>query len=1174
MPPPDDHRTRPDFTIPFDAAAPESGAPPASLKAGHVLAGRYRVVRFIAQGGMGEVWEAADLELPGEHVALKTIRPAIAHDAWAMGRFRREIQLGRRITHPNVCRIFDLFHHRPGAAGGEPGGGPAAGPDTEITFLTMELLTGETLEDRLDRGGRMSLAEALPVVRQMAAALQAAHELEIIHGDFKASNVMLLGAGETLRAVVTDFGLARGGGSAAGLMTSVPAGDKLIGTPAYMAPEQVRGARSSVAADIYSLGIVMFEMVTGRLPFQAETAVSSAVMRLTEPPPPPRSLVPDIDPRWEATVLRCLALEPGDRFARSADVARALEPDAPIPKLPETARLAARRWKTAGVAAAILAAGLAIGLGIRQRSASNGPSHPGQSLNARPAIAVLGFQNTAQRPDAAWLSTAISEMLASELGAGNQFRVIPAENVARMRVELDLGDFSTLAGDTLERVRAILGTDLVVLGSYTVVGAGDDAPISLNVSYQDVAAGGTVPIPPRAESKAKLFDLVRAVGGDLRSALGVESPPEATVRSALAAYSAKPEAARLYAEGLAQLRRFDHEAARAVLLQALEVDPQQPMAHAALAAAWSAAGYDTRAIAEAKQAFDLSRGLPLEQRLEVEGRYREIASEWPEAIKIYGTLFGNYPDNLDYGLRLANAQIAGGQAAAANATIAVLRALPAPAGKDPRLDLAAAQAADSLSDFAAERDAARRAAAAGQALGARLLVAHARLAESWALRNLDDPLGATAAAEEAKSIYAAAGDRAGAARAVNQLGIVAWQSGAAEDAARLYEEARIAFEALGDRRGVAQALNNQAILRWQQGDLPGARGIYERVAAIHRETGSRRYLASTLNNVGIVLKGEGRLDDAFRTHSEALQIRREIGEQQGQATSLVNLAQVVNLRGDPTGAAALATQALAIFRELGSKAGTADALINIAGYTEDRDPASAAASFREAVALKRELEDSRGLAIALSGLSDMLRVQGQLAEARPPQEEALRIRRELGDRGRPFASELGLAWIALYEGDIPAAQRLAQAAREGADAVGEAETAAEAILVQARSALASNALEAARQLLAAGRAAVDASPALRLAYGIAEAQLRARAGARAGARQSLERLLGEARAAGLPELAFETRLALAEIELAADAAAGRRSAESLRSDAAKAGFGSVASRAALLLEPRAEFGTR
>ena len=276
---------------------------------GDLVSGRYKIVRFLAQGGMGEVYEAADLVLH-ERLALKTVLAEIAEDGGTIERFKREIHLARQISHPNVCRIFDVGHHRTG--------------ETEIVFFTMELLAGETLAERLDRAGPMRPAEALPIVRQMAAALEAAHEKGIIHRDFKSSNVVLIGAPDSPRAVVTDFGLARGDTTTDSFAASVSEIRHIVGTPAYMAPEQVEGGTIGPATDIYGLGVVMFEMVTGELPFRASTPLAMLAKRLKEPPSSPRIHVPELDPLWEGAILRCLERDPADRFASASDVARAL----------------------------------------------------------------------------------------------------------------------------------------------------------------------------------------------------------------------------------------------------------------------------------------------------------------------------------------------------------------------------------------------------------------------------------------------------------------------------------------------------------------------------------------------------------------------------------------------------------------------------------------------------------------------------------------------------------------------------------------------------------------------------------------------------------------------------------------------------------------------------------
>jgi len=287
-----------------------------------VLAGRFRIVRFIGRGGMGEVYEAEDLELH-ERVAIKTVRAEIAPDARSIQRFKREINLARRVTHRNVCRTFDVFRHVVQLPDGTT---------RETAFLTMELLEGETLAERLRRAGRMNTSESFPLVVQMAAALSAAHKEHIVHRDFKSQNVMLVRSRREpvdvqadqiseQRVVVTDFGLARVVSDDAGSSSTM--GD-FVGSPSYMAPEQVEGRTVTAATDIYALGIVMYEMVSGTQPFVGETPLSTAIKRLKEPAPSPRLQVPDLEARWETVILRCLERQPEDRFADASEVVDAL----------------------------------------------------------------------------------------------------------------------------------------------------------------------------------------------------------------------------------------------------------------------------------------------------------------------------------------------------------------------------------------------------------------------------------------------------------------------------------------------------------------------------------------------------------------------------------------------------------------------------------------------------------------------------------------------------------------------------------------------------------------------------------------------------------------------------------------------------------------------------------
>ena len=294
-----------------------------SLEPGEVLAERFEIVRWLGAGGMGEVYEAVDRVL-SSRVAIKTIRPEIADDPQVLSRFRREVNLARQVTHPNVCRVFDLAHGR-------------RGNGTELDFLTMEYLEGETLSTYLEGRPPLTLAEAAPIVRQIAEALGAAHDAGIVHRDLKGSNIFLARNREgEIRVAVTDFGLAR-----SVLPTEHPSltvSGWGAGTPAYMAPEQVEGRVTGKAADFYSFGVVMYEMATGAPPYTGHSPLEIAVRRLKEKPKAPREVNPKVDPKWEAVILRCLEYDPADRFPDASSLLSALGTRTRLPGFRPTVR--------------------------------------------------------------------------------------------------------------------------------------------------------------------------------------------------------------------------------------------------------------------------------------------------------------------------------------------------------------------------------------------------------------------------------------------------------------------------------------------------------------------------------------------------------------------------------------------------------------------------------------------------------------------------------------------------------------------------------------------------------------------------------------------------------------------------------------------------------------------
>jgi len=283
-----------------------------TFQPGTLVGNRYLIVRFIARGGMGEVYEAFDRELQ-ERVALKTVTSTACDNANAVRRLKAEVQLARRVSHPNVCRIYDFGTH--------------AMPETgaQISFLTMEFVEGETLGQRIRLAGALPIDQARALGRNLLRGLCAAHEAGVLHRDFKSDNVMLRAEPTGVCSpLILDFGLARALDD--GSRTSSGSHPSLLGTFGYIAPEQLEGRPHTTASDVYSFGIVWFEMLTGELPFESPSSpISGALARLQRPAAPPSSKNPLVPSDLDTIILGCLRRSPTDRFRTAREVLATLE---------------------------------------------------------------------------------------------------------------------------------------------------------------------------------------------------------------------------------------------------------------------------------------------------------------------------------------------------------------------------------------------------------------------------------------------------------------------------------------------------------------------------------------------------------------------------------------------------------------------------------------------------------------------------------------------------------------------------------------------------------------------------------------------------------------------------------------------------------------------------------
>jgi tetratricopeptide (TPR) repeat protein/TolB-like protein len=1102
-----------DITSDFSAVASSAGPQPDL--AGTVL-GRLRVVGRLGAGGMGEVWRAEDPKLQ-RTVAVKRVSICGTGDRDEAARLLREGQRLSALNHPNIASVFDVLEQ-----------------DDQI-FLVMEYVEGQTLRHRLNQP--INLNQFFDIALQCADALTAAHERGILHSDVKPENVMLTESGQVK---LLDFGVARrlaGRGATNSAATqTISAAAPVGGTPSYMAPEMLVGGLPDFRADIFSLGVVLYEMLGGRHPFLGATSTVTAIQILQQEATPLDKLGRAVPAPLAQIVAKALHKKPDERYQTPRELAADLRAvrlgSRPVISAPR-GLLGKQNWKVSlfgGMAAALVLLGIFV---VRHRGQIFHSAGWGvvSAVKTRPSVAVLGFKNLTDRPDKAWLSTALAEMLRAELASNGRLRMVSGEQIARASRDVPWSLTDT-PRESLPRLRANLDTDYVATGSYAVVGDGDRSQIRLDFRLEDTTAGDTVAEEAAAGSETELFDLVSQIGARMREHLGAGPVTSQQGTQARASIPSDPKAARLYAEGLNKLRGFETLAARDLLSQAVAADPKSPQPHAALSAAWLELGYDPKAKDEAQQAFELSTNLSNEERLWMEAQYRDLNSEGPKAIQILGTLVDLYPDNLDYGLRLGALENISGDPKQALATLEALRKLPAPAGDDPRIDLAEAPPSEAMGNYKHEQELAAAAAQKGEARSIRLVEARALSYENTALQMLGESDEGSAALAKAKVLFAAAGD-------LKNSGItLVWSAD---------------------------------FLRGR-GDLAGARKQAEEALVIFRQIGNQLYAAQALNEIGIVLASEGKLMEAKSYYEQALHAYREADYKVVIGDELGNIGEILERLGDFAGAKKDFTEAIQIFDEVGDKSAAGITEINLGdALAEDGDLPGATQHYRRAIELENATGHKAAQAAALYSLADALIAQDDLKQAHEKSEQALALRRDLK---RPVAlsgSLIQAAEIALEEGNPSDSEKLAGDALHQMDEKSPPAQPAEAYSVLALALLAERkqpeAREAAQQAMTFADKAADRDP--KYGASLAATRVELAEGRFAEARKKLAPVLSQpSKVVSVPYL-LEARLALGEIELkSGQTAAARAQLASLEKQAREKSFRLIARKATALLTPQ------
>jgi serine/threonine protein kinase/tetratricopeptide (TPR) repeat protein len=958
--------------------------------------GAYRIVREIGQGGMAVVYLGErDDQNYRKQVAIKMVKPGIDTEQ-VLHRFRNERQTLAALDHSNIVKLID--------GGSSEEGAP---------YLVMEYVEGLPIDQYCDLN-KLSIRDRLRLFNEVCCAVQYAHEKLVIHRDLKPGNILIAKGGVPR---LLDFGIAK-------LLNPECVQTPLVTrtnwrpmTPEYASPEQIRGQAITAASDVYSLGVLLFELLTGHRPYRSRGHSLLEMERLIceDQPERPSAVIyrkeeeasrdgespAPITPEWvskqrgvqpaelrrllrgdlDAIVMKALRKESERRYVSAGELSRDIERY--LSGMPVKARKSTVAYRSGrflhrhqeSLAAALAVLGIVAGLAAWEvhrvaRQSAVVPEAGNARVQARRSAAILGFKNLSGRQDAAWLSTALSEILATDLAVGEELRLIPINIVAQTKIDLGLPDAESIAPETMQKLGKSLGNDFAILGSYLDSGKEGGGKIRLDIRIQDSAKGDIVATVSDGGDEAHIVDLVSRTGARLRERLGLSKVSLLESQEIEASVASNPETVRLYSQGLAKLRAFDALSAQSLLTRAVAADPPYPLAHSALATVWLALGYDSKAQHEAKQAFDASDKLSREDHLRVEALYYEAGKNWPKAIETYADLCNLFPDSLEYGLALARAQTSGGKGKDALSTLAALARVSAHARDDPRIDLAISEAAASMEDDTLRRDSAERAAIKGAQQGAKLLVAQARNSECRALANLGENEKAKVACQEARRMFLAVGDRAGVAHALHNMAEVPLNQGDLASAEKLYREALDILREVGDRKATGGQLDNLGLIAVKRGDFAAGRKLYDESLDSYRMAGDKQGIAMTIGNTGTLLRAQGRLQEAMTHFQETLRLSNELGDRSSAALAYQAIGEVMAEKGDLAGAHEMYQQALAIQKTIGEKSYYASTMVDEGRVLEEQAELDKARSaYQEALSIQQGLgEKAAETELALAGL--------------------------------------------------------------------------------------------------------------------------------------------------------------------------------------------------------------
>lgn len=975
------------FSRPFSRGAGQGGASQASvssqvsslitpsgpLPVGDLVAGRYRVKKVLGVGGMGEVYHVTDEVLEIE-VALKVMRSEVATDLSFLQRFRNELLVARQITHPHVVRIHDI------------------GQDGSLLFMTMDLVEGRSLGDLMKERGSVEAPEAIRIVRQVADALGAAHRKTVVHRDLKPANILLDANGD---AFVTDFGIARSH-SFSGLTRT----GEVLGTPDYLAPEQARGEEVDGRTDLYALGLIFFELVTGERPFTGGTLVEILAQHMTGQTRSFNDVAVTIDPGLQAVIRRCMEVTPDLRYPDAEALIADLD-DLEKPRRRAADALRREKMGKAAKAGTVAAALLAVigggwwlwdSLKPIPTQEIVVPAETPVELQPLPSWLILPLPedgtdglSTAD----AWASWGVPQALSDIALESGRAQVIDRERLLRVMDNLEL-DPRRLTDADISLLKDQLKAQHVILGRLEPTGGG------YSLSLETRGADGTAESLYAAQGEHPA-ELTLAAGRALAESLGTEPAPLGWLKGDAGKGAAEdPSAGDLFVTGQLLMERGDADAEQS-LRAAVEADPT-------LAAGWLALAHLQRRQDRTSEAADSLgqslRHLPAGTDGELLGfrarRLDALLNQDPEAAhRELERLVERLPGDTEARFQLAGSYGELGQIDRALETLEVLRRL------DPtdsrvwyylgRYSIISGDPGRAVDDYLVE--------ALALARRSDDPTAEAQIANALGIgyQHLGKLEQASRRFEDAARLQERIGDQAGYAKALLNLGRLSSGMNQPDRAEEQLRTALATFEQLRDIGGQADAVNAIGVLRENQGSYAGALEEYRRALRLRLDSGQRLNAAESYHNIGFVHLQMANYIDAALNLEQALDIYAELGNTYGSMLVMQTRAGADIARGQWEQAAADLLAALATSRELqvplamAASHGDLARLYRLQGRYTD-----ALSSLDKAIEIVDEQENIRGqVEFTLS------RAQTLLALGKTPEVEPLlrRAQELLGETG-------------------------------------------------------------------------------------------------------------------------------------------------------------------------------